>query len=274
LDIAASIDSPVLVTNTESSPILPIFSNDVELIEDAAISFFQGPGESPESSGLGNGVISPSAAMMGLGTLLLLALPVPMLLARAALRLGVLCKALREPVDSLFWRGRLRGGDNVESTCDEERGLLELTSVDIRRGVAAEWWAAARSADVGGCIWSSPRGATRDGGDGAVVVVWKGTAGRGRGGEGEEEGAEDAAGCWVPSIVIGVSWKLELALSLCVVTDALYEAVEESWRAGARLMFHRAIVLVEKVEKVREGKDRAQYWINISTAVSAKTGHV
>jgi hypothetical protein len=94
---AESIDSPVLVTRTEPSPTLlrRCCGGDEEL----AFSLFQGPGESPDMSGLGSGVISPIAEMIGLGTKLLVPLAEPRLLVRAALRLGVLergCKLLDE----------------------------------------------------------------------------------------------------------------------------------------------------------------------------------
>lgn len=73
-----------------SSPMLPSLPRDLGGVP--LRSFFQGPGESAESSGLGRGVMSPMAEMTGLGMRLLAALPgaAPMLWERAVLRLGVL----------------------------------------------------------------------------------------------------------------------------------------------------------------------------------------
>lgn len=68
-------------------------------------SFFHGPGESAESSGLGRGVMSPMAEMTGLAMRLLAALPgpapAPRLWARAVLRLGVLDIGYRLLLDAL-----------------------------------------------------------------------------------------------------------------------------------------------------------------------------
>lgn len=60
-----------------------------------ALSRFHGPGESAESRGLGSGVTSPIAEIIGLGMTLLVPLAEPMLLVRAAFRLGVLETGLR-----------------------------------------------------------------------------------------------------------------------------------------------------------------------------------
>lgn len=78
----------MLVTRTEPSPtgLRRSCGGDAE----PALSLFQGPGESPDIRGLGSGVTSPMADIIGLGTKLLVPLAVPILLAKACLRLGVL----------------------------------------------------------------------------------------------------------------------------------------------------------------------------------------
>lgn len=68
-------ESAGLVPRTESSPTLPSLSLDFGGVP--GISFFQGPGESAESSGLGSGVMSPMADIIGLATALLAPLAVP-----------------------------------------------------------------------------------------------------------------------------------------------------------------------------------------------------
>jgi hypothetical protein len=83
------VESGRLVPRTESSPTLPSLS--LGLLGGVPdINFFHGPGESAESSGLGSGVMSPMAAMMGLPARLLAPLAVPpSACPRAALTLGV-----------------------------------------------------------------------------------------------------------------------------------------------------------------------------------------
>lgn len=106
-------------------------------------SFFHGPGESPDSRGLGRGVMSPIAAMTGLGMTLLVPAD-PMLLVRAALRLGVLDTEGRLPAEAL--RVMNRDGDRFLLELSESGGgradafgLRDKRSVDIRRGVAGPW---------------------------------------------------------------------------------------------------------------------------------------
>lgn len=89
------MDSPELVIKTEPSPTLRSLSRVCGGDVDPDLRSFHGPGESPDISGLGRGVISPIAEMMGLGTRLLVPLVVPKLCANAALRLGVLDTARR-----------------------------------------------------------------------------------------------------------------------------------------------------------------------------------
>lgn len=68
-------DSSKIVPGTESSPTLPNLPLGFEGVPD--INFFQGPGESAASSGLGSGVMSPMAEIMGLEMTLLAPLAVP-----------------------------------------------------------------------------------------------------------------------------------------------------------------------------------------------------
>lgn len=122
---AASIDSPALVTRTEPSPTLVrrFWGGD----EEPALSLFQGPGESPDMSGLGRGVISPIAEMIGLGTRLLVPLTDPRLFVKAAFRLGVLERGCRL-LDEALWF-------NVNEPRDEPLPLPLLLKDSRRSGV-------------------------------------------------------------------------------------------------------------------------------------------
>jgi len=61
LSIADDIDSPLAVTRAESATLGIIYSRDVG----REANFFQGPDESPDISGEGNGVTSAMALSMG-----------------------------------------------------------------------------------------------------------------------------------------------------------------------------------------------------------------
>lgn len=85
--IAEAIDSPLLVTSTDSE-LMVAREEEVSLEGGRAWSLLQGPGESPDIKGDGNGVTSPMAVIMGLGTRELDAEPNPRPKA-ADLKLGV-----------------------------------------------------------------------------------------------------------------------------------------------------------------------------------------
>jgi hypothetical protein len=105
---AAEMDSPVVVTRTESLGIVgsPLAgpSRDGSL---PLNSFFHGPGESLVRSGDGRGVTSPMADIMGLATLELAADDEPKNPARAlVLKLGVLDTGLR--LEAEVWCRRFK----------------------------------------------------------------------------------------------------------------------------------------------------------------------
>jgi hypothetical protein len=85
--MAAVIDSPVLAISTLPGDMFAKAA--IDSLDDGLPSFFQGPGESPDISGDGRGVMSPIAVIIGLGTVELAADPDPSALAKAALTLGV-----------------------------------------------------------------------------------------------------------------------------------------------------------------------------------------
>lgn len=92
--IAEDIDSPLAVTNADSA-LMGIMSSREFGRED---SFFQGPGESPDIRGEGRGVTSAIALNIGEDNAEFgadpIAEPLPTLLAKTFLMLGVLAKGM------------------------------------------------------------------------------------------------------------------------------------------------------------------------------------
>tara|TARA_R110002060_G_scaffold58033_2_gene68137 strand:+ start:1077 stop:1433 length:357 start_codon:yes stop_codon:yes gene_type:complete len=100
--MAADIDSPFAVTSAESAVDGTMSSRDWG----RAVSFFQGPGESPVISGDGRGVTSAIALSMGEDKAEFGAEPkfelLPMLLAKTFFTLGVLANVVLDDLDGIL----------------------------------------------------------------------------------------------------------------------------------------------------------------------------
>lgn len=140
--MAAAIDSPFLDTSTDSGIVV---GGDWPSSLDGgrALRRFQGPGESPESSGDGSGVRSPMAVMTGLETLELVAEPKPRPKA-ADLKLGVRDTGFSPGGDDLRDKGKVAVGFDLSGPrwVDKAPWLMsalgtevEWRSVCIRSGL-------------------------------------------------------------------------------------------------------------------------------------------
>jgi hypothetical protein len=160
------IDSPVLVTSTLFEPV----AMGIDRVGDVGLRiFFQGPGESLESSGEGNGVTSPIAVIIGLG----IADPdgVVSALATASLTLDVRDRGRSEAVDDVLCRNE---DDLSVRRLGLRIGVVGLTSVCMRSGAPEEPFGLVDS-ELSEVCWlpGSFCIETAGGGDGAIVCVSK-----------------------------------------------------------------------------------------------------
>lgn len=131
--MAAAIDSPFLETSTDSGIVVGVgWTSSLE--GGRPLRRFQGPGESPESSGEGSGVRSPMAVMTGLETLELVAEPKPRPKA-ADLKLGVRDTGFSPGGDDLRDKGKVVVGFDLSGPRWVDKAPWLMSAL----GKEAEW---------------------------------------------------------------------------------------------------------------------------------------